>query len=409
MGGVNHLKSHLLETGSSAPDRALLGTDVSTGIIVFSHLRWSFVWQRPQQFLSRFAESQPVLFVEEPDFSLPEGEDPRLVLSKAQDNVTTATGAFPASMRGNARVGELMCQFTREAVREVNADGRFDNPLLWYYSPMEAGWSLDCFEGQAIVYDCMDELSQFKGAPAELIENERRLMEAADVVFTGGYELWMKKSKQHDNCHFFGCGVEYEHFSQAQEAAKPIPEDVKNVEGPIIGWFGVVDERMDYDLLRKAAELRPDWSFVIVGPVVKVDPASLPQAENLHWLGGRDYKVLPDYCRAFDVCMMPFALNEATEYINPTKALEYLATGRPVVSTPVRDVVRQYSDSIFIAKSAEDFVACCEKALHHPDAHMIAKGMERAREAGWERTVEKMQELIVEAASRNAPPGVSML
>jgi glycosyltransferase involved in cell wall biosynthesis len=250
----------------------------------------------------------------------------------------------------------------------------------------------------------MDELSQFAGAPKELVDNERRLMEQADVVFTGGYELYLKKSKQHPNVHFFGCGVEYDHFSKAQDAGAPVPEDVRNLEKPIVGWFGVVDERVDYSLLKRMSELRSDWNFVIVGPVVKVDPNSLPQAENLHWLGGRDYKVLPDYCRAYDVCMMCFALNEATQYINPTKALEYLATGKPVVSTPVSDVVRQYADTVAIANSPEDFVTCIEKALTNPNQEMIRRGIEKARQASWECTVERMQELIDEAVVAKATP-----
>jgi glycosyltransferase involved in cell wall biosynthesis len=373
---------------------------------VFSHLRWNFVWQRPQQFLSRFAERHPVLFVEEPDFRLEDGAPPTLVIETAGERITTATVAFPTTMRGSHEVPAIMRELTKRAIDTVNTEGDFDNPLLWYYSPMEAAWSLGEFPGRAVVYDCMDELSQFRGAPPELIENEKRLLKAADIVFTGGYELWTKKSAQHSNCHFFGCGVEYDHFAKAQNDMTAIPEDVRDLKRPIIGWFGVVDERVDYDLLRKAAEMRPDWSFVLVGPVVKVDPASLPQADNIHWLGGRDYKVLPNYCRAFDVCMMAFALNEATEFINPTKALEYLATGKPVVSTPVKDVVRQYSDTVLIASTPEDFVACIERALDHPDTDMIRRGIEKARDAGWERTVERMQDLIGEAVdARTNPPG----
>jgi glycosyltransferase involved in cell wall biosynthesis len=394
-----------LKSSPTTPASALLGKDDSFGIIVFSHLRWNFVWQRPQQFLSRFAANHPVLFVEEPDFRLEDGANPILIIENAGENVTSVTVALPANLRGKPEVAQIMRHYTQEAIAQVNEGGEFDNPLLWYYSPMEAAWSLGYFEGRGVVYDCMDELSQFRGAPPELIENEKRLIDAADVVFTGGYELWTKKSKQHPNCHFFGCGVEYDHFSKAQNDMTPIPEDVRELPRPIIGWFGVVDERVDYDLIKKAAELRPDWSFVLVGPVVKVDPASLPQAPNIHWLGGRDYKELPNYCRAYDVCMMCFALNEATEYINPTKALEYLATGKPVVSTPVRDVVRQYTDTVLIAKSPEDFVACVERALNSPDPEMIRRGMERAREAGWERTVEKMQELIGEAIDAKTPPG----
>jgi glycosyltransferase involved in cell wall biosynthesis len=369
----------------------------SYGIVALSHLRWSFVWQRPQQFLSRFAEKHPVLFVEEPDFRLAEGAEPEIEVTRPSPNVTVVTPSLASDLRDSERVGPLMLHLTREAMERENANGDFTNPLLWVYSPMESAWALGELPVRGVVYDCMDELSQFAGAPKALLDNERRLIEQADVVFCGGYELWTKKSRQHANAHFFGCGVEYDHFSQAQDASQPVPADVRNLPRPIVGWFGVVDERMDYDLLRRVAELRPNVSFVIVGPVVKVDPASLPQAPNLHWLGGRDYKDLPAYCRAYDVCMMPFALNEATQYINPTKALEYLATGKPVVSTPVADVVRQYTDTIQIASTPEDFAACIDRALTAPDAAMVQKGIDRARECGWERTVERMQELIAEA------------
>jgi glycosyltransferase involved in cell wall biosynthesis len=381
----------------STPKEERRGSDDSYGIVVFSHLRWNFVWQRPQQFLSRFASRHPVLFVEEPDFRLADDAQPTLLIENAAPNVTTATVAFPRNWRGRTEVPSILRGLTQQAIDTVNAEGAFDEPLLWYYSPTEASWSLGFFPARGVVYDCMDELSQFRGAPADLIENERCLMEEADIVFTGGYELWAKKSRQHANCHFFGCGVEYDHFAQAQNDMTTIPEDVRKLPRPIVGWFGVIDERMDYELLQKAADLRPDWSFVLVGPIVKVDPADLPKNSNIHWIGGRDYRVLPNYCRAFDVCMMPFALNEATEYINPTKALEYLATGKPVVGTPVRDVVRQYADTISIVNDADQFVAAVEKALAGADRAMTRRGIEKAREASWERTVERMQDLIAQA------------
>lgn len=373
------------------------------GIVAISHLRWNFVWQRPQQFLSRFAETHPVLFVELTDFDLNTGEQSRLELSEAQKNVWVARILISPELAGQPIVDELMRKHAQEAIDRLNADGRFDNPLLWVYSPMDYHWAAGQFDARGVVYDCMDELSQFRGASPELVHREERLLQDADLVFTGGYELMTKKSKVHPNVHFFGCGVEYAHFGQAQDASKPVPEDVKDIAHPIVGWFGVVDERVDYDLVREVAKLRPQVNFVFVGPVVKVDPADLPQAENLHWLGGRDYKVLPDYCRAYDVCMMPFALNEATQYINPTKALEYLATGKPVVSTPVSDVVRQYTDTVLIAKTAEDFAACIDRALNSPDQVMIDRGIERARECSWERTVERMQDLIREAVKPEPP------
>ena len=387
---------------SANTNTVYLGEDIKSqelsndyGIVALSHLRWSFVWQRPQQFLSRFAEKHPVLFVEEPDFNLAEGAEPKIEVTQPAPNITVVTPRLAADLRGSERVGPQMLHITREAMEK--AGKTFANPLLWVYSPMESAWALGELPVRGVVYDCMDELSQFAGAPRELVDNERRLIEQADVVFCGGYELWLKKSRQHPNAHFFGCGVEYDHFAQAQAEATPIPVDIQDLPHPIVGWFGVVDERMDYNLLLRVAELRPNFSFVVVGPVVKVDPASLPKAPNLHWLGGRDYKDLPAYCRAYDVCMMPFALNKATQYINPTKALEYLATGKPVVSTPVADVVRQYSDTIQIASTPEDFAACIDRALADPDRVMVDKGILRAQESSWECTVERMQELIAEA------------
>jgi glycosyltransferase involved in cell wall biosynthesis len=372
---------------------------VQYGIVALSHLRWNFVWQRPQQFLSRFAQSHPILFIEEPEFSLEENEAPRILLEQATDRITVGKVLLP---KNSPREGleNTLARLGKEMVETVNVDGAFDQPLLWFYNPMDSAWALDALNHRGVVYDCMDELSQFKFAPANLIKNEEKLIANADVVFTGGYELWLRKSKQHKNVHFFGCGVEYGHFAKAQNAETEIPSDVEHIAHPIIGWFGVVDERVDYDLIAQAASLRPNWNFVLVGPVVKVDPASLPKAANIHWLGQKDYSVLPNYCKAYDVCMMCFAINEATEYINPTKALEYLATGKPVISTPVKDVVRQYEGLVDIAADAKQFVELAEAALQSPDGEKTARGIAKARECSWESTVATMQELIEEAVAR---------
>jgi glycosyltransferase involved in cell wall biosynthesis len=381
----------------------LSNTSTPYGIVVFSHLRWSFVWQRPQQFLSRFAEKHPVLFVEISEFDVPEGQEPRIDLSKGKekgqelDNVTVFVAHFPPSYTGSEKVTE----FLQNGVRETMASLNISRPLLWFYNPMDSGWTLGQFGERGVVYDCMDELAQFKDAHPMLVQREAELIKAADVVFTGGYELWTKKSKQHPNTHFFGCAVEYDHFGQAQEDG-PIPDDLAAIPGPRVGWFGVVDERVDYDLLKQAAAARPDVNFVIVGPAVKVDPKDFPQAPNLHWMGGRDYAQLPLYCRGYDVCMMCFALNEATEFINPTKALEYLATGKPVISTAVRDVVRQYQDTVKIAHSPEEFVSLIDDALAGKQADMVERGIEKARDASWESTVSSMQAIIEEAIESKA-------
>jgi glycosyltransferase involved in cell wall biosynthesis len=170
---------------------------------------------------------------------------------------------------------------------------------------------------------------------------------------------------------------------------------------PIMGWFGVIDERVDYGLVGEIARTRPEWSFAMVGPVVKIDPNLLPHSPNLFWLGQRDYTVLPNYCRAFDICIMPFAINQATQFINPTKTLEYLATGKPIISTPVSDVIRQFDGLVEIVKSADDFVSAAERILAQPDPDRIARGIERAKASSWESTVKSMRDIIAESIGKS--------
>lgn len=374
------------------------------GIIVFSHLRWGFVWQRPQQFLSRFARKHSILFVEEPIFDLPNDATPRTDLHQVMPNVTVVCAHCPRNWAKKTDIADFLRLSLTHAIEQVNRHGAFDRPVLWYYSPMDAAWSLGHFANRGVVYDCMDELSQFTGAPPQLIDNERRLMEYADIVFTGGKELWAKKKQSHQNVHFFGCGVESDHFGQAMESSTTIPPDIDFLNKPVIGWFGVIDERVDYHLVAEMARLRPDWSFAMVGPIVKVDPNLIPHAPNLYWLGGRDYSQLPNYCKAFDVCMMCFAINDATQYINPTKAMEYLATGKPVIATPVRDVVSQYSDLMDIGSTAQELVDAAERAWRNPDQDRIRRGLELARSNSWENTVASMQKLILSSISQDDRP-----
>ena len=399
---------------------ALEATDTATtkstdryGIVVFCHLRWGFVWQRPQQFLSRFAKKHPILFIEEPFFDLPEGDDPRVELHRVMPNVTVATPHCSPAWATNKALPKKLREFAQEAIERMNEDGAYDKPLLWYYSPMDSSWSLGYFENRGVVYDCMDELSQFTGAPKALVNNEARLIEHADVVFTGGYNLGEKKKKQHDNVHIFGCGVEFSHFNKAQDPNTSVPPDIDFMSRPILGWMGVVDERVDYAMVGEMARMRPDWSFAMVGPVVKVDPNLLPHSPNLFWLGGRDYQQLPSYCAAFDVNMMCFALNKATEFINPTKGLEYMATGKPIISTRVKDVVNQWSDIVHLAGGAEEFVKAAQRCLEKQGdvEQRVQRGLELAQQCSWESTVAKMQNLITDAigkkerrSSRNIEP-----
>jgi len=256
---------------------------------------------------------------------------------------------------------------------------------------------------RANVYDCMDELSQFKGAPLEMIERERFLLSHADVVFAGGRKMWESKSRFNPNRHFYGCGVDVAHFATAKEASTPVPSDISCMPNPTLGYFDVVDKRLDYELIAKLADANPDWSICMVGPVCKVDESELPRRANPHWLGGREYSALPAYAKKFDVCLMPFAMNEATEFINPTKALEYMATATPIVSSPVPDVVSNFASIVQLAQTHDEFIAQCRRALESPNLAAVKRGLKMADENTWEAIVAKMENHIADAlAARGA-------
>lgn len=366
-------------------------------IIVHSHLGWDWVWQRPQQFHSRLSERHPILFVEGPR---PNDQINQATVSlretTAYPNIVVLQMDMPASRWSD---GAWVDAERRRLVKSVLAGPlgqRFENPVQWFYDPM----AVTAFAGHmneiAIVYDCMDELSQFRGAPPELIRRERELLAVADVVFGGGPKLAQAKRRYHKNVYSYGCGVDVNHFAKARHARTKLPADVADLTGPTLGYFGVVDERLDYDLLAQLADHNQNWNVVIVGPWTKVDRASFPERANLHWLGGRDYAALPSYVKRFDVCLMPFAINEATEFINPTKALEYMASGRPVVSTAVEDVVLQFDHVVEIADSGAQFIAACEKAIATPDRDRIKAGLKLAKQNSWESIVAQLEKHVLD-------------
>lgn len=379
-------------------------------IIVHSHLGWDWVWQRPQQFLSRFSKRHQILFVEGPvpseEVSVPTSE-----LREVTEfpNITIMRSKMPASRWFD---GAWVDKERRHLVQELLAGPlglRFRNPIQWFYDPMAVTAFAGHMGEKAIVFDCMDQLTQFKGAPKEMIRRERELLAIADVVFAGGPKIGRDKIKYNANTHSYGCGVDIKHFGKARAKNTKIPDDVANLPGPVFGFFGVVDERMDYDLVAALADANPTGSVVIIGPMTKVDPASIPQRPNLHWMGGRDYQMLPNYVKKFDVCLMPFALNEATEYINPTKALEYMATERPIVSTPVEDVVLQFSGVVKISKNSGDFVRLCAEAAATPDLTCVKRGKALSERNSWESIVEAMEGHITDALESKQPESAAVV
>jgi glycosyltransferase involved in cell wall biosynthesis len=389
-------KAHFHKKGQSNSERESV-TDTDYPILVHSHLRWDWVWQRPQQFLSRLSKRHPILFVEEPAANS-EIQTSRMDLSSAEKfpNIHVLRTELPAKLFTNRAAVDAEQKRLVETVLRDPLGSRFERPVQWFYDPMATPTFVGSMNERLVVYDCMDQLSQFRGAPAELVRRERELLTLADVVFAGGPKIYKAKRELNNNCYCYGCGVDVTHFGQARVADTEIPADIAGTRN-VFGYFGVVDERLDYDLLARLADADKDWNIVVVGPVAKVDPETFPKRKNLHWLGGRDYSQLPGYVKGFDVCMMPFAINEATEFINPTKALEYMATGRPIVSTAVEDVVLQFSEIVHVADSPTQFIEACRESLANPKGERIEAGLQLAKKNSWEAIVARLEGHIEDA------------
>lgn len=372
--------------------------DFTHDVFCLSHLRWGFVFQRPNHLMSRCAVDRRVYFVEEP--VLHEAR-PELRVTRARHNLTVLTPQLTvgtAGPRAESVQRGMLAEFARE--EGVRA------PLLWFYTPMALPLVAD-LAPSVIVYDCMDELSAFHGAPALLRYRERELFARAHLVFTGGQSLYEAKRPRHPSVHAFPSSVDAAHFARALSAEEPAAQ--RAIPHPRVGFFGVIDERMDLELLAALADARPSYQFVMLGPVVKISPDSLPRRPNLHWLGARPYDELPSWLAGWNAALMPFARNEATRFISPTKTLEYLAAGRPVVSTAIRDVVRPYGERGLVriadregfARAVDEALAC-DLERHRRDAReLIAR-------TSWDETWRQMSRLITDSASMYTPPVIEL-
>jgi glycosyltransferase involved in cell wall biosynthesis len=367
-----------------------------TPIVVICHLGWDWVWQRPQQFMSRFARTHRVLFVET-HTSDTTTTHVRVHQPPAHPNITVAQIHLPASRSTDMVFTDRERRVALQRLLNTELNGEFSNCILWFYDPMAVNAYAGRMGESVIVYDCMDELSQFKGAPRGLAAREQTLLGMADVVFCGGKKMREKRLPLNPNCHFYGTGVDGAHFGAALSNELPVAPEIAALQKPVLGYFGVVDERIDYELLSKLAAARDDWSVAIVGPSAKVDPAMFPKHPNLHFLGGRSYHDLPAITKGFAVCLMPFALNEATEFINPTKALEYMAAGKPVVSTALNEVRTNFKNVARIAETHERFIQMCSEEIEMPSRMRIARGLQLAQRNSWERIVAEMEKHVAAA------------
>lgn len=326
-------------------------------ILCFSHLRWAFVYQRPQHLLSRFAKQTRVFYIEEPMY-----HDGNAILNiSIQDNVYVVTPHLQHGTNNQA------IQLQQELLNNLIVSQQIEYYINWYYTPMAVPFTRQ-LKPVLTVYDCMDELSAFKFAPAELLEYEKELLQKSDAVFTGGHTIYQAKKDKHHNIHPFPSSIDKAHFMKGRETGIE-PDDQKGIPHPRLGFYGVIDERFDIELIRQVAEARPEWQFVLIGPIVKIHPDTLPKCPNIHYPGGRKYDELPLYLSGWDIALIPFAINESTKFISPTKTPEYLAAGKPVISTPITDVITPYGTEnlVHIAATAEEFIAAATTILEQTD------------------------------------------
>jgi glycosyltransferase involved in cell wall biosynthesis len=361
-------------------------------ILCFSHLRWDFVFQRPQQLLTRFAETFQVFYMEEPVFDAV-GADHYVYADRGKNLVLMVP-----HIRPGLQPAEIV-QAQRNLLDSFMAKREIADYIFWYYTPMALQFSKK-YRPELTVFDCMDELSAFKFAPEDLKANEAELLKMADVVFTGGFSLYEAKKNRHANIHAFPSSIDKKHFLSARNK-KPIAAVSTGMK---LGFFGVIDERFDAELIRDIARARPDWQIELIGPVVKIDPALLPAEPNIDYLGPRDYQDLPAYMANWDIALIPFLLNESTRFISPTKTPEYLAAGLPVVSTPIRDVINPYGkmNLVQIGAQADDFIAACERIRHDPhNAEWLTRVDVFLGGNSWDRTCERMLQTLQETLQQN--------
>lgn len=367
-------------------------------LLVFSHLRWNFVYQRPQHLLSRIARDYRVLFVEEP---VP-GSSRNYI-----EEISACTGVKvlrPHIVGNSLGFEDENLPVLQELVSNYLRSHVIDDYAVWLYTPLALPIAKR-LAPDAIIYDCMDELSAFKNASPHLIKRENELFSVADIVFTGGPSLYESKKTRHNNVYCFPSSVDAAHFAPLRpDTAMDDHEAQREIPFPRVGYYGVIDERVDIELIEKLADARPEWQIIMVGPVVKIDPNGLPQRHNIHWLGQRSYEDLPRLARSWDVCLLPFALNESTRFISPTKTLEYMAAERPAVSTPIKDVVDPYSHVVRIAYSHEEFIDACEQTLDESEMERASrlKAMRSIiAQTSWDKTAHTMSKLISQIRAKN--------
>lgn len=374
---------------SSDAEKFSDGGSKKTDLVCFSHLRWDFVYQRPQHLLTRCARDRRVFFVEEPIFG---NGSTRLDIQERDGGVLIVVPHLPEGLRSEVATTAVL----KEMVHTLFSEHGIREYVFWYYTPMALSFTKD-FSPKASIYDCMDELSAFKGAHSRLGDFEQELFRRVDLVFTGGQSLYEAKRNAHPAVYPFPSSIDVSHFGKARTITSD-PEDQATIPHPRLGFFGVIDERFDIDLLDAMARMRPDWQFVMIGPIVKIHPDTLPKHPNIHYLGAKKYEELPGYLAGWDIAMLLFARNESTRFISPTKTPEYLAAGKPVISTSITDVIRPYGELnlVKIADSPTQFIRAAEDFMSKggENTDWLHRVDEFLADMSWDKTWAQMSDLI---------------
>ncbi len=368
-----------------------------TDLVCFSHLRWDFVYQRPQHLMSRFAKQFRTFYIEEPVFH---NTGDTYCIRLTDENVWLVTPMLNEKSQDNSSIRDRQ----KQLINLLFVNKNITDYIAWYYTPMALKISSH-LKPKMIIYDCMDELAAFKFAPAELKIMEAELFSRAQVVFTGGHSLYEAKKNGHHNIFSFPSSIDKAHFSQARKTLLE-PSDQKGIPPLRFGFYGVIDERFNIKMIKEVAEKRPEWQLVLVGPVVKINPDDLPKLSNIHYLGSKSYNELPFYLSGWDIATIPFEKNESTKYISPTKTPEYLAAGKPVISTSITDVVSPYADNklVYIADDADTFIAAAEKEFSKKPAEVkrwLTKVDSFLENVSWDYTAGQMMNRISEALLAN--------
>ncbi len=365
-------------------------------LIVFSHLRWDFVFQRPQHLMTRFSKSRRVFFIEEPVTG--DYEASHLLSRKRNPNIVVVTPHLPHGLNAEHAKEEQ-----KKLLDDLILSEKIEDFDLWYYNPLALSFT-EHLDSRVIIYDCMDELARLHETQPDSLSIEKDLIRRADLVFTGGQALYEAKQHLHPHVHCFPSSIDTVHFKQARHKQTE-PEDQAKIEGTKVGFLGVIDERFDISLLEESAKIRPDWQFILIGPIVKIDPTLLPNQPNIHYLGRRDYQEVPAYLSHWDLAILPFVKNESTRFLSPNRTEEYLAAGLPVVSTSLTDVIHPYGDLglVQIADGAEAFVEAGEVTMTRSkiDETWLYKVDRYLGDKSWDETARQMQALELDLHERH--------